>query len=126
MYKRTEYQEIKLGQKKHNMKFYHYNRSKSILVWLITILAIIYLIGVISLLMLAVKAIVVYSTKLLVPAIIIIAMCIVALLYTLDIVLWQIIGKEHIEITNNEIKAHQYGRIFNKKKIIRIDSIKNI
>ena len=108
------------------MKFYHYNKSKSILVWLITILAIIYLIGVISLLMLAVKALVLYSTELLVPAIIIIAMCIVALLYTLDIVLWQIIGKEHIEITNNEIKAHQYGRIFNKKKIIRIDSIKSI
>ena len=108
------------------MKFYHYNRSKSILVWLITILAIIYLIGVISLLMLAVKTIVLYSTKLLVPAIIIIAMCIVALLYTLDIVLWQIIGKEHIEITNNEIKLHQFGRIFNTKKTIEIDSIKSI
>ena len=108
------------------MKFYHYNRTKSILVWLITILAIVYLICVISLLIVAVKAIVLYSTKLLVPAIIIIAMCIVALLYTLDIVLWQIIGKEHIEITNNEIKLHQFGRIFNKKKTIEIDSIKSI
>lgn len=108
------------------MKFYHYNRSKSTLVWLITILAIIYLIGVISLLMLAIKAIVLYSTKLLVPAIIIIVMCIVALLYTLDIVLWQIIGKEHIEINNNEIKVHQYGRVFNKKKTIENDSISKI
>ena len=108
------------------MKFYHYNRSKSTLVWLITILAIIYLIGVISLLMLAIKPIVLYSTKLLVPAIIIIVMCIVALLYTLDIVLWQIIGKEHIEINNNEIKVHQYGRVFNKKKTIENDSISKI
>ena len=82
------------------MKFYHYNRSKSTLVWLITILAIIYLIGVISLLMLAVKAIVLYSTQLLVTAIIILTMCIATMLYTLDIVLWQITGKEHIEINN--------------------------
>ena len=110
----------------NNIEFKFNKKSQSILVWLISILAIVYLICVISLLIVAVKAIVLYSTKLLVPAIIIIAMCIVALLYTLDIVLWQIIGKEHIEITNNEIKLHQFGRIFNKKKTIEIDSIKSI
>ena len=106
------------------MKFYHYNRSKSTLVWLITILAIIYLIGVISLLMLAVKAIVLYSTQLLVTAIIILTMCIATMLYTLDIVLWQITGKEHIEINNNEIKVHQYGRVFNKKKTIENEKVR--
>ena len=110
----------------NNIEFKFNKKSQSILVWLITMLAIVYLICVISLLIVAVKAIVLYSTKLLVPAIIIIAMCIVALLYTLDIVLWQIIGKEHIEITNNEIRAHQYGRIFNKKKIIKMYKLHKI
>ena len=108
------------------MKFYYYNRTKSITVWLITILAIVYLICVISLLIVAVKAIVLYSTQLLVTAIIILTMCIATMLYTLDIVLWQIIGKEYIEITNNKINIRQYGRVFNINKTIKIDNIKNI
>lgn len=110
----------------NNLNFKFDRKSKSITVWVMTILAIIYLIGVISLLISAIKAIILFKNNILMSSILIMAMCVIALIYTLDIVLWQIVGKEEIEITDNELKVRQYGRIFSKKRIIQIGNIQGI
>lgn len=114
--------------KMNNMNEIIFNkkRSKSPLVILLTVLCFPYLFAVNYLLAFTIHVITTYKEASLASAIAIIVMCLTATIYVLDLILWQIIGKEKIEITNNELKVRQYGRIFCKKRNIPLESIKGI
>ena len=101
-------------------------RSKSPLVILLTVLCFPYLYAVNYLLAFTIHVITTYKEASLASAIAIIVMCLIATIYVLDLILWQLIGKEKIEITNNELKVRQYGRIFCKTRNIPLESIKGI
>lgn len=105
------------------MEFHHYNKSKSLAVWLHTIYCFIFL-GVSTAMILIIICHILPNTEIPIEFILIaISFCCFAILYSIDLILWQITGKEDLIITNNEICVRHYGRIFNKKQTIKITDI---
>lgn len=108
------------------MEIHHYNKSKSIVVWLLNIYCLIFLLVAISMLLLVIYHHVLNTKVPIVMIVLMILICCIAIVYSLDILLWQIIGKEDLTITNNEICMHQYGRIFSNKRTVNIADITDI
>ena len=109
-----------------NEIIFNKKRSKSPLVILLTVLCFPYLFAVNYLLAFTIHVTTTYKEASLASAIAIIVMCLTATIYVLNLILWQLIGKERIEITDNELIVRQYGRIFCKTRNIPLESIKGI
>lgn len=105
------------------MEFHHYNKSKSVVVWLHCIYCIIFL-GASITMMVIILCHILPNAELPIEFILVaISFCCFTALYSIDLILWQITGKEDLIITNNEICVRHYGRIFNKKQTIKITDI---
>lgn len=105
------------------MEFHHYNKSKSVVVWLHCIYCIIFL-GASITMMVIILCHILPNAELPIEFILVaISFCCFTALYSIDLILWQITGKEDLIITNNEICVRHYGRIFNKKYIIKVTDI---
>ena len=108
------------------MKHIYSNKSKNPLMWFLVLFSIAYaVIG--GIIVAVITKTIVNSTE---PSdmlmLIFVPVLIFLIVWSLDLVLWQITGKETVEITKEGLKVSHSGRVFRYRRFVPITSIKKI
>ena len=112
------------------MEFYYQNRSKNVLVWALVAYCMVCILFASVGFALAVYA---FFFEFPIPfdmaMLLMLAMLLIngsVAVFALDLILWQITGKEKILITDKQIQVYHYGRIVKKQQSITIRNIKRV
>lgn len=107
-------------------KITYSNRSKNPLTWFLVLFSITYaVVGIVMVVVITTTIIksTEYSAWLMLILVPIITCLIV---WSLDLILWQITGKETVELTKEGLKVTHSGRVFRYKRYVSVKSIKKI
>lgn len=108
------------------MKHIYSNRSKNPLTWILVLFSMAYAI-------MALVIVVVVAEDIIKPTesgskvmLILVPLLLCLVVWSLDLILWQITGKETVEITKEGLKVSHSGRVFRYRRFVPVTSIKKI
>lgn len=108
------------------MKHIYSNISKNSLTWLLVLFLIVYAVVGCVIVVVILKTIINSTEPSVRMMLMFVPVLIFLIVWSLDLILWQITGKETVEITKEGLKVSHSGRVFRYRRFVPITSIKKI
>lgn len=108
------------------MKHIYSNISKNPLTWLLVLFLIVYAVVGCVIVVVILKTIINSTEPSVRMMLMFVPVLIFLIVWSLDLILWQITGKETVEITKEGLKVSHSGRVFRYRRFVPITSIKKI